>query len=247
MIRALLLGSLGAASFVAVYLLMSPNGVSTNAPGALIPPQGPQLPAALGSKSAEDVSVLTGFELRPGPEAMKFEERTVQQAIRDVTPNTMTAGPRMTGTLARSNPSPAGAKARTERLFNPIVIAAGTIKARNREIHLAGIAAPDFEKMCGQGATAWPCGRLARAALRSFIHSRAIECEIPPGADKIPDPADCLVAGDSMSEWLVAHGWAKRRGDHYAAVESIARQAKLGLWSDKRPDVQGTAVAAGGD
>jgi endonuclease YncB( thermonuclease family) len=125
-------------------------------------------------------------------------------------------------------------------------VAAGTIKVRDREIHLAGIAAPEFGKICGEGAAAWPCGRVARAALRAFIRSRAIECEIPAGAEKIPDPAQCRSGADDISEWLVVQGWAKRNADLYEAAEKKARETKRGLWGDGRPDAQPGAVATGG-
>ena len=100
------------------------------------------------------------------------------------------------------------------------------------------------DRSCGDGADAWPCGRLARAALRSFIHGRAIECEIPAGADAIPNPARCLVGGDDISEWLVAQGWAKRGGGDYAEAEKTAKDGKLGLFADARPDAQPDEVAA---
>jgi endonuclease YncB( thermonuclease family) len=157
----------------------------------------------------------------------------------------MTAGPRVTGTLTRVEPPAKPAEARTERLFSPIVVAAGTIRARDRDIHLAGIAAPEFEARCGEEAKAWPCGRMARAALRSFIRGRAIECTIPAGADAIPDPAQCQVGGDDISEWLIAQGWAKRSGEAFEAAEKKAQDAKLGLWGDGRPDAQPEVAASG--
>ena len=106
---------------------------------------------------------------------------------------------------------------------------------REREIRLAGIRRRTSTRCCGEGAAAWPCGRMARAALRSFIRGRAIECEMPAGADKIPDPASCMVGGDDISEWLVAQGWAKRSGDAFESEEKKAREAKLGLWGDAPP------------
>lgn len=246
MIRALLLVSLGAASFAAVYFLM-PSGPESDAPEQISPQTStpPVEPAPIATASPQDASASIGLELRPGTEPVKPAEEAAPRAIRDVTPDNMTAGPRVTGTLARVVPPPAPAKARTERLFNPIVVAAGTIKARGVDIHLAGIAAPEFDKQCGEAANAWPCGRMARAALRGFIRSRAIECELPAGADKIPDPAHCLVGGDSISEWLVAQGWAKRSGDAYEAAEKTAREAKLGLWSDGRPGPQAEVATSG--
>jgi endonuclease YncB( thermonuclease family) len=254
MIRALTLIVLGTASFAAVYVLVPPRDTPTDVPEATavpssaapaaeieIAPASPQ-EAAMG---AEDPMAAVGFELRPGA-GQVMPESDAQQAVRDVTPDNMTAAPRVTGTLARVDPPGAAPpKERTERLFNPIVVAAGTIKVRDREIHLAGVVAPEFAKSCGKGATAWPCGRLARAALRSFIRGRAIECQIPAGVSKIPDPATCVVGGDDISEWLVAQGWAKRNGDAFQEAENRARGAKLGLWSDGRPGAQASTVVRG--
>ena len=236
MIRALLLVVIGAASFAAVYLLTAPSKIST-APEAVLPMRVPgPLAETAAARLANAIDPIP-FELRPGAEQVP-QGAEAPRAIRDVTPDTMTAGPRVTGTLTRVEPPPAAAKARTERLFNPLVIGAGVIKVREREIHLAGITAPEFDKICGEDAATWPCGRVARAALRSFIRGRAIECEIPAGADKIPDPANCVVGGDDISEWLVAQGWAKRSGDQFEGVERRAQEAKLGLWGDGRPGAQ---------
>lgn len=258
MIRAITLILLGTASFAAVYILVPPREAPTDAPEAAAA-QSPAVPTtpAGSSSAATDIAAVSqqdaavasiGFELRPGAgQTLPEPAGEAPNAIRDVTPDNMTAGPRVTGTLSRvERPASAPPKERMERLFSPIVVAAGAIKVRNREIHLAGISAPEFDKTCGKGATAWPCGRLARSALRSFIRGRAIECHVPEGADKIPDPATCVVGGDDISEWLVAQGWAKRSGDAFQEAENKARDAKLGLWSDGRPDAQASTVASRG-
>jgi len=172
-------------------------------------------------------------------------------AVRDVTPENMTAGPEVTGPLVRVEAAPEDVQphvreARMQRLFNPLVVSADTIKVRDREIALADIDAPSFDARCGEGASAWPCGRMARAALRRFIRGRAIECEVPEGADAIPEAARCEVAGEDIAAWLVAQGWAKNTAQSYADAESAARDARLGLWGSARPDVQTEAVASSG-
>jgi endonuclease YncB( thermonuclease family) len=246
MIRALLLGLVGVASFAAVYLLV-PAAEETGPPQATGSLQALEpVPAPVASAPPQDATAPVAFELRPGAESASAENETPARAIRDVTPDNMTAGPRITGTLVRVDPPKVPPPARMERLFNPVVADAGTIHARDRSIHLAGIAAPEFDARCGEGDKAWPCGRMARAALRSFIRGRAIECEIPAGAESIPDPAKCLVGGDDISEWLIAQGWAKRSGDVFEAVEKKAQDAKLGLWGDGRPDGQASEVATSG-
>jgi endonuclease YncB( thermonuclease family) len=255
MIRALLLLLLGAASFVAVYIFVGPKRSFThNAPIEVSSPA-PVGEIETGSVSGDDTSRSEAppplrIELRPGAETLPPSD-DLPRLVRDVTPDTMTAGPRLTMMQARSaapSPSPPASPAekRRERLFNPMVLNAGTLKVRERKIHLAGVTAPEFEAMCGEKPAAWPCGRMARTALQSFIHRRAIECTVPAGAEKIPDPASCQVGGDDISEWLVSQGWAKRSGDRFGEEESRARDAKLGLWSPVRPGGQSTAVASGG-
>ena len=68
---------------------------------------------------------------------------------------------------------------------------------------------------------------------------------MPAGAAEIPDPSSCSVAGQNLAEWLVAQGWAKRDGQDFAEVEAKAREQKLGLWGEARPDAQPEAAAAG--
>jgi endonuclease YncB( thermonuclease family) len=172
--------------------------------------------------------------------------------VRDVTPAGITPGPPVRGPLVRVEPPPpelpppaeiAPPKARTERLYSAVVVDAGRIRAREQDIHLAGIAAPDFEARCGEGTAAWPCGRVARAALRRFIRGRPIECVVPPGAEDIPDPAQCSVGGTDLSHWLVAQGWARNDGDGYAALEDSARTAKLGVWGGGKTGPQAAEAA----
>lgn len=234
----MLLALVGVAAFAGVYAVMGEE----EAPRPLQSLQGES-----AQEDAASVVPDIGLALRPGASA---DEAAAVRVVRDVTPTSMTAGPKVTGALVRVQaPAPESKppeQARHERLFNPIVIAAGTLKLRNREIVLAGIEAPAFDARCGEGARAWPCGRLARAALRSFIRRRAIECEVPPGAAEVPASARCSVAGADIAEWLVAQGWAKPAGDRFAAEARKAREAKLGLWGETRPDLQATEVAAGG-
>jgi endonuclease YncB( thermonuclease family) len=245
MIRALTLIVIGAASFVAVYMLVPTSAPQADAPPAAAPASDTMTEAGTARSSAEDVSAAVPLDLRPGAEGPHPSEEE-GRTVRDVTPASITAGPRVTGTLARVDLPAPPPSARSARLFNPIVLAAGTFKVRDREIHLAGIHPPAFDELCGEGAAAWPCGRIARTALRNMIRGRAIECEIPAGTDNLPDSVSCIVGGDDIATWLVAQGWAKRSGDAFEGEERKAREAKLGLWADRRPDHQPDEIAAGG-
>jgi endonuclease YncB( thermonuclease family) len=252
MVRAILLVGLLTASASAGLLAFAPLGSSP----AAEPASEPQLyllgaretipdlrPAVLPGPTPKEelapprpTAILPGvspdpaFAPAPGP-------------VRNVTPQGMTAGPTLTAPLVRVapvTPEPP-LQARDERLFNPLVTSAGVLKVREREINLAGVNAPHFEERCGEGAT-WPCGRMARAALRRFIRGRAIECAVPAGAEAIPDPASCSVAGVDLSRWLVAQGWAKQANSDLAALERQARDGKRGMWADVRPDFMTRAL-----
>jgi endonuclease YncB( thermonuclease family) len=256
MIRALIIALLGVASFAAVYLATAPDEHRERAPVAAAGPA-PDEPANLSAlqfgppivtrlqpvRNSDAVS----FELRPGGTAAIGSADEDPTAVRDVTPETMTAPPTITGPLTRVQPVQVpqkAAEARMERLYNPVVAAAGVIRTGQRELQLGRIEAPAAEMSCGDGEAAWPCGRLARTALRRFVRGRAIECAVPAGAEEIPDVAQCEVGGEDISAWLVAQGWAKADGDAYSKSEAEARAAGLGLWSVRRPDLQPDALTA---
>jgi endonuclease YncB( thermonuclease family) len=231
MIRAISLALLCAASFVAAYWATAPGA---DEPVADATTQSP-------TPTASDAVAIdsTNLALRSEP----------THPVRDVTPSNVTAGPVVTGPLVRVTPPVAeepapSPQAKRELLYRPVVLSAGVVKARDLEIHLAGIAVTEPKRSCGEGASAWPCGRVARTALRRFIRGRAIGCEVPPGADAIPNPAHCFVGDDDIARWLVAQGWAKPDGDAYKGEADAAKEMELGLYSKSRPDPQPDEVAA---
>jgi endonuclease YncB( thermonuclease family) len=242
MLRVLLLAIVGAGAFAAVYFVTEPESRPS--------PQTPTETASLANAAPVGQEPVS-FELRPAAlDESGVARESLTPPIRDVTPANMTAAPPVNGALARvesttaEEPSPS-LPGRRERLFNPVVESAGSIDIGARTIRLAGIAAPEADKRCGAEPGTWPCGRMARAALRRFIRGRAIECEVPQGAEAIPDSARCFVGGEDISEWMVAHGWAERDGETFADAEKAARAAKLGLWGDGWPGGQPAELAAG--
>lgn len=247
MIRGSLLALLGLASFVAVYVALGPQdeaGMDADTPaasGLSAFTQDSARPEHTTSIDDVNDSAPVTFELRPSTDTAAAAN------VRDVTPPTMTAGPQVSGPLTRMEASETEAEpqARTELFYNPVVISADVIEVEERNVRLADISAPDFEQSCGEDAEAWPCGRMARAALRRLIRGRAIACEVPAGADDVPDLAICHVGGEDIGAWLVAQGWAKRDGDRYEDEEDAAREARLGLWSAGRPDAQADVAVSG--
>ena len=191
--------------------------------------------AASGDKAepAEEAARPAGAAPQPG--------EIVAPASRDVTPPGVTRGPQVTGPLVRVAPAapqiPAEPPPPREpvRLFGVHVTAEGRIGAAETEFGLAGItlAAPDT--LCGEGATRWPCGRMAVAQLRRLIGGRAINCDRDIRGNGPPDPARCRLANIDLSEWMVAQGWARASGSTLADLEARARADTRGLWSPERP------------
>lgn len=163
----------------------------------------------------------------------------VPRATRNVTPPGITPGPPITGPLVRV-PSPVPPKprkkppARKQRLFNSEVASAGLLMTKAGAVAIANIEAPTIEDSCGTGSESWPCGMVARTQLRRFIRGRAVECEIPPGADELPEAARCAVAGQDVGDWLVRQGWAFPSGSTYSQSGKVAQAAKRGLWGTGR-------------
>lgn len=249
LLRAVVLALLGSVSVAVIYVMSGPDApppASSTPSQSLAESQAAPQPAGRVAASPLELG-----DLRPAVGAAAPVE-LADRHVRDVTPSDMTAGPLVTGSLVRIAPPPKPAPPaepeaeplRSERLPRPVISAAGLVVAGKREIRLAGIQAPGPEQTCGDSASAWPCGRMARAAMRRFVRGRALECEVPAGADAIPDPARCLVAGVDLSEWLVAQGWASANGPRYGAQESAARDSKRGLWATSRPGARPDRTAA---
>ncbi|MBZ8133874.1 thermonuclease family protein [Afifella sp. IM 167] len=176
-----------------------------------------------------------------------LDGQEVPPAARDVTPRGFTRGPEVTGPLTRvvppappAPPEPEAPKeARTEKLFRPVAVSAGRLKAREAEVALAGIDAPAPEATCGDDN--WPCGQMARAALRRLIRARAVDCVVPAGERKLPAATECRLGETELGEWLVRRGWARAAAERYRKAEDDARQEKLGIWSPTRPGPIGTS------
>lgn len=119
------------------------------------------------------------------------------------------------------------------RLFRPIATAAGWIEAQGHEIVIAGIEVVDVSRECQSPRGAWPCGRQARTAFRSFLRGRALDCKLPDEAPDGPVAARCMLADQDVGEWLVANGWALAADTGpYADIAKTAREHKRGIFGD---------------
>jgi endonuclease YncB( thermonuclease family) len=68
---------------------------------------------------------------------------------------------------------------RVELIHLPTFSAAGSIEKGSKSLRLIGVVITEVDAVCGSGPDAWPCGRMARAALQQFIRGRSVACRIP--------------------------------------------------------------------
>ncbi|WP_274628597.1 thermonuclease family protein [Arvimicrobium flavum] len=105
-----------------------------------------------------------------------------------------------------------------------------SLELGGERIRLRGIDAPELAQTCRRQEAEYPCGRLARDALRKLAGSGRISCE---GWER--DRYDrllavCSAGGLELNRELVALGWAVAYGG-YRVEEAEARAARVGLWA----------------
>jgi endonuclease YncB( thermonuclease family) len=110
----------------------------------------------------------------------------------------------------------------------------GMFKTDKQTVHLAGLDALDYNDDCvGALGENWPCGHMARAALRRLIRARDVVCSI---LENLPDNAimaHCKVAGIDINEWVIRQGWARPSSTatrRYAEGLDDAKRNNRGQW-----------------
>ena len=121
------------------------------------------------------------------------------------------------------------------------VIDGDTIEIAGNRIRLEGIDAPEAGQTCQNAkAETWDCGNAATRVLVDLTQYRSVECKVQ-GLDKYGRIlAICYVGGVDINAEMVKRGYAwafVKYSKLYVAEETVAHQAKLGIW-------QGPAVPA---
>ncbi|WP_224406073.1 thermonuclease family protein [Afifella sp. IM 167] len=163
----------------------------------------------------------------------------VPPASRDVTPRGFTHGPVVTGPLLRVAPTPSPPEPEPDfdgpvrALKSPVPLDAETLREGRQDIALYGIKGVPIRLGCGKPV--WPCGTMARTALRRLVKSGTVECVVPEDKAGAQQKTVCRVAGVDVGEWMVRQGWARSRSARYETAEKEAQDARRGMWSRKRP------------
>jgi endonuclease YncB( thermonuclease family) len=160
----------------------------------------------------------------------------VPPAQRNVTPDSFTPGPDVSGPLVRiQGNKPPPPKPRYKRFFQVLVVSAGSLRTSHTQLRLAGVSGPPVDELCDGARTGakWPCGRRARAELRRLIRGRAIDCHVESQSVPARLTTDCRVGTTDLALWLVTQGWARinqTAADNLVGAMSQAKAARRGLW-----------------
>ncbi|WP_206455556.1 thermonuclease family protein [Aurantimonas marina] len=189
-------------------------------------------------------SVTVGHEPEPADRVANSRPSPAPLPDRDVTPGGFTRGRPTGAAFARLPPRPplstpaveADETPRDTRqvlLPRPVAIDAAHLKIGDGTIVLTGVAPLPLDGTCGTDAGEWPCGMRARTALRGYLRSRSVRCEVPGDFGQARETVEsaCTIRGDDIGEWVVRNGWAQAlAGGPYEDAEAEARRKRRGIW-----------------
>ncbi|RWG07821.1 MAG: thermonuclease family protein [Mesorhizobium sp.] len=120
------------------------------------------------------------------------------------------------------------------------VIDGDTIEVHGQRIRFNGIDAPERRQYCDDAkGFQYPCGRRSAEALDAFlVASRPIKCTFVTWDRYHRFVGECRRAdGTNVAGWMVEHGqaldWPRYSHGAYAAQQTKAEAAKVGLWVGK--------------
>ena len=130
-------------------------------------------------------------------------------------------------------------------LRHPIVLSAGLIRFGDRLVQLKGMLPQQTDRTCGSDRP-WPCGMVARTALRNFIRARALLCKVPEKGWQGTLVTACTVNSVDPAAWLAQNGWGEApAGSPFEAEVQAAKAAGLGFFGNdprNRGDPRDTGV-----
>lgn len=137
---------------------------------------------------------------------------------------------------AQNAPSPAEIPPATSdgkdsvQLLRPTVESAGILSFGKRRLQIANVIETPVDKSCGSEGKQWPCGMMAKTALRLYLRNRTIDCDLASDAWEDMARAACRLGQQDIGGWLVDNGWAEAKaGSPFAAAGEKAKQAKEGI------------------
>ncbi|MBB4194826.1 endonuclease YncB(thermonuclease family) [Rhizobium aethiopicum] len=123
------------------------------------------------------------------------------------------------------------AEKKAMELSRPLVENAGSLSFGERRLQLAGIVPTPADRICGPAGRQWPCGMMAKTALRQLLRNRSLTCDLDTAEWKGTAIAACRLGTQDLGAWLAESGWAEAEaGSPLAAVAEKAKQAQKGIY-----------------
>ncbi|MEI1252967.1 thermonuclease family protein [Rhizobium aouanii] len=139
--------------------------------------------------------------------------------------------PQEAETAAGQMARPAAEKA--IELARPMVENAGILFFGERRLQLVGIVPTPVDRICGPAGRQWPCGMMAKTALRLLLRNRSVSCDLETVEWKETVTTACRLATEDLGSWLAENGWAEpTAGSPLTSAAEKARQAGKGLYGD---------------
>ncbi|MBX4929770.1 thermonuclease family protein [Rhizobium binae] len=137
--------------------------------------------------------------------------------------------PRPAETPGRQAAEPAAKK--PIELARPVAANAGLLTFGERRLQLAGIIPTPADRICGPAGRQWPCGMMAKTALRQLLRNRSLTCDLDMAEWKEMTTAACRLGTQDLGTWLAENGWAEAEaGSPLGAVAEKAKQAQKGIY-----------------
>lgn len=195
------------------------------------------LPAAGEQPGNETVAAEQAFPRQVAPGSFALPGDVQSQPLERIEPRQP---------LSMPDETKAEEKAERTLLAQPVALSAGQIRFSGGTIDLEGIIAPSPEKTCSaSGGREWPCGMMARTALRNYIGGRALSCTVSTSEWEGTVPASCSRSDHDLALWLVENGWAEAAsGSAFEEQAAAARKAKRGIFGGD-PRRSGSGAPAG--
>ena len=114
------------------------------------------------------------------------------------------------------------------------VVDGDTIVLNGEKIRFSGIDTPELKQTCMNGDKKIYCGMFATVLLTKKIGDETPKC-ISEGKDVYGRTlAECFVNGESLSSFLVRHGYAfayRKYSKKFIKDEEYAKKIKIGMWA----------------
>ncbi|MBB4114591.1 endonuclease YncB(thermonuclease family) [Rhizobium sp. BK226] len=116
-------------------------------------------------------------------------------------------------------------------LARPMVENAGMLSFGERKLQLTGIVPTPADRICGPAGRQWPCGMMAKTALRQLLRNRSVSCDVETAEWKETVTAACRLGTQDLGSWLAENGWAEAAaGSPLAGIAETAKQAGKGVY-----------------